>query len=120
METKKDVELLYGDDKELFVLMNSGRSKNRWGHFADYSVEDEVLINIFLEEYYEALSKLPEQEQQVLLKYYDENGIHSVKTKDIGLELNITESKVYTLKAKALKKLSRNPRLKSYKEEQNF
>ncbi len=115
-DIKKDIELFYNDDSELFILMNSGRSKNKF-HNLNLSVEEEALNNVFLEDYYEALNNLSDLEKQVLLKYFDENGVHSKKAKEIGTELEITQGEVYKIKTKALKKLSRNPILQNYNEE---
>jgi len=117
VEIKNNIELLFGDDSELLILMNSGRSKDKWHRFNYLSVEDEALNNIFLEDYYKALRKLPKLESQVLLKYFDENGVHSMKAKEISAELDITEKQVYKIKTKALKRLSKDDKLKSYKEE---
>lgn|GEM_PF-6028690 len=113
-ETKKDIELLFGDDSELLILMNSSRNKNKWHYSNNTFVEDEALNNVFLEDYYESLNQLPEIERQVLLKYFDEFGIHSMTAKEIGAELDITESQVYKVKRKALEKLSKNPKLQNY------
>lgn len=110
----EEIELLYGNDSELLSLINNGRSEDKWNYSTNISMEDEVLNNLFLLDYYEELDKLPEIERQVLLKSFDENGMPYMKTKEIVAELGITKNQFYSVKTKALKRLSQNPKLQSY------
>ena len=114
--TKRDIELLFGDDSELLILMNANRSKGKWYRNSSASIEDTALESVFFDDYYAALEQLSENEKQVLLMYFDKNGIHSMKAKEIGLQLSMTENQVYKTKAKALKKLRQNPVLQGYNE----
>lgn len=111
---KRDIELLYEDDSDFFMLMYMDNRKSK--RTVDISLEEEVINNLFLKDYYAALDELTEIEKQVLLNYYDVNGIHSKTAKEIGEELCISERKVYNIKTRALKKLSFNSKLKGYNE----
>jgi len=113
-----DIELLFADDSELLILLNSNANQRGFSRQATLSVEEEAENDAFLEDYYEALSNLPEEEREVLLRYFNEDGIHSMKAEDIASELGISKSRVYKIKAKALKRLSKNPKLQSYNEEE--
>ena len=112
---QSDINLLYENDNELMILLTSGRGN--WSHTMPQSTEEEALNNVFLQDYYQALENLPELEREVLKRYFDENGIHSMRAKEIGAELDITEKKVYQVKTKALKLLSKNHKLQGYNEE---
>lgn len=111
---KRDIELLFGDDNELLTLLVAGRNRGKI-HQINVSLEDEALNNVFLNDYYIAVNELPELERDVLLRYYDELGYHNMSAKEIGAELGISETKVYNVKTRALKKLSDNKKLQSYK-----
>jgi len=111
--TQKDIELLYEDDPDFFMLMYMDK-KRRSSRSVDIPLEDEVINNLFLEDYYVALDELSEIEKQVLLSYYDINGIHSKTAKEIGSELSISERQVYNVKTRALRKLSQNRKLQEY------
>lgn len=115
-EAVNAINLLYLDDPELFILMNSGKNKSTV-HTQNVLLEDEMGSKFFVEDYYNALEELPGLEKEVLIRYYDEDGRHFTKAKDIAEELGITESKVYSLKKKALNRLSKNPILQSYLED---
>lgn len=111
---QQDVELLYGSDDELFELLKSGKDSRRQ---IKMTLEEEVLNNLFLSDYYSELELLPKLEREVLLRYFDENGQHSMTAKSIGKELEITSAKVYKLKDSGLKRLSKSKKLQAYYEE---
>lgn len=115
-QASEAVQLLYMDDEDLFFLMNNQNRKDRYHHTVDIPVEDEVCSNLFLHDYYEALEELPSLEKEVLIRYYDQDGRHSTKAKDIAEELNITEKKVYALKDRGLSRLRKNKKMQSYLE----
>lgn len=110
---KNDIEILYGNDLELFILLN-GNNKSKTDTL---SVEDEALNNLFMRDYYAELNNLSSLEREVLLKYFDSNGQHSLTAKEIGSELGITSNRVYKEKTKALKKLQSSKIMQSYLEE---
>lgn len=112
---QSDINLLYENDDELMLLLTS--HKRNWSHYINQSTEEEAISNAFMQDYYQALENLPELEKEVLKRYFDENGIHSIGAKEIGAELGITERKVYQIKTKALKRLSKNTKLQSYNED---
>lgn len=112
---KHDIELLFGDDAEILLLSTSGRENRR--RQCRLSTEEEALDNLFLEDYHRALEELPELERRVMQLYYDETGAHSMKAKEIGAQLDISDNKVYKAKTKALKLLSNNQKIREYNEE---
>jgi len=114
-DIKKDIEILFGDDPELLLLMTSGKSTGKW-YSPNTPIDDEVFSNLFLDDYYKALEDLPELERQVLLMWFDENGTHTMKAKEIGSELGITENRVCKVKSLALKRLRENETIKAYNE----
>ena len=113
IKTKNDIELLYGEDLELFILLNGINTQKT----CDLTVEEEVFNNLFMSDYYKELENLTKLEREVLLKYYDENGQHSVTAKEISSELGITVDKVYKVRTRALKKLQNSKIMQSYLEE---
>lgn len=112
---QNDINLLYENDDELMLLLTTHRGN--WSHNINQSTEEEALGNVFMQDYYQALENLSELEKEVLKRYFDENGIHSIGAKEIAAELGITERKVYQIKIKALKRLSKNTKLQSYNED---
>ena len=70
-----------------------------------------------MQDYYKELDKLTYLEREVLLRYFDSLGQHSVTAKEIGNDLGITPAKVYKEKDKALKKLQNSKIMQSYIEE---
>jgi len=101
----------------LLTLINSDEAKGKWNSAISFSTEEEALNNIFLDDYHQSLSQLPEMERQVLERYFDELGIHSEKVKEIGKDLGITPNKVYKVKSKALTRLRNDPIMQSYLED---
>lgn len=114
LNIKSNIELLYAEDLELFILLNDNKERNRT--FA-FPVEEEALSNLFMQDYYKELDKLTNLEREVLLRYFDSLGQHSVTAKEIGNDLGITPAKVYKEKDKALKKLQNSKIMQSYIEE---
>lgn len=80
------------------------------------SVEDEAFGNMFMDDYLKALDCLTPLAREILLMYYDENGVHSFKAKEIAERLGIKERDVYREKDKALKILKKSDVLKNYLE----
>lgn len=80
------------------------------------SVEDEAIQNVFLEDYYKSLEELPEQEKEVLKRWYNFLGKHEMNAKEIAEELNISPRIVYQKKEQALKRLAKVKRLIAYQE----
>jgi len=80
------------------------------------SLEDEVTGNMFREDYLKVLDELPPLTKKVMLMYYDENGSHSSKAKEIASKLGIKERDVYREKDKALRFLRKSETIKSYLE----
>lgn len=115
-EIKHDIELLFNDDEELMLMISSDGARDKRKSSKYLLLEDEALDNLFLEDYHTSLNDLQELEREVLLKYFDENGVHSMTAKEIGAELGIPQGQVYKVKTKALKKLRKNPKMQSYKE----
>lgn len=76
--------------------------------------EEAALQNIFMNDYYQALSELPDLEAKVLNLYFDANGEHSKTAKEIALELGISPAKVYQKKNNGLKKLRYNSKMIAY------
>lgn len=110
---KENFYLLYNNDPELVdLLLERDRTKRR-----RENVEEEVLDNLFLEDYCRALESLSELERKIMLMYYDELGYNKMTTKGIANELGVTPSKVKYERAKALRKLRNNKILLSYLEE---
>lgn len=107
---QRDICILYSEDEELVA------SKRCAGLVADVSLEDQVIGNLFLEDYYRELSKLDDIQRDILLNWFDQNGVHATSARDIATKLGITPNKVYKEKAKALRKLASSEVLKSYNE----
>ena len=112
---KKDIQILFADDEDLISILDYNNSQKKRN--VSIELEDEVINNLFLEDYYKALQGLPHLEREVLLRYFDSNGVHSMTAKEIGEELNITPNKVYKLKRQGLDRLSNNIVIQSYCEE---
>lgn len=91
------------------VMLDTGKTQKK-------SVEEEVELKLFLEDYQEALEELNELQRVILQYWFDENGIHSMNAKEIASLLNLTPAKVYQEKDKAIKKLQKSKKLKSYSE----
>ena len=79
------------------------------------SLEETVENTFFYNDYMDSLLELSEEERRVLKLWYDENGKHAYTAKEIGAILGIKPSKVNSIKTKALKKVSDNPRMLKYK-----
>ena len=109
-EIENSISILYGDDETIFISReNTSKTQKK-------SVEDEVELKLFLEDYQEALKELNELQRVILQYWFDENGIHSMNAKEIASLLNLTPAKVYQEKDKAIKKLQKSKKLKSYSE----
>ena len=109
-EIENSISILYGDDEAIFI------SREDTGKTQKKSVEEEVELKLFLEDYQEALEELNELQRVILQYWFDENGIHSMNAKEIASLLNLTPAKVYQEKDKAIKKLQKSKKLKSYSE----
>ena len=108
---EEDIQVLFSIDDNLAESRIDAKRE------VDLSVEDSVQISMFLEDYQAALLELTDIERNVLLAWFDENGVHAAGAKEIGESLGITSKKVYREKEKALKKLAKNPIMQSYNEE---
>lgn len=107
---QRDIEILYSKDDS---LIPSGQGVD---HGESPSLEDTVIGNLFLEDYYQEVLKLDSMQRDILLQWFDVNGMHSTSAKDIAEKLGITPNKVYKEKAKALKKLASSSVLKAYRD----
>ena len=108
---EEDIQVLFSIDDNL------AESRIDAKRVADLSIEDSVEISMFLEDYRKALLELTDVERNVLMQWFDEDGLHTAGAKEIGENLGITPKKVYREKEKALKKLASNPIMQSYNEE---
>ncbi len=91
-------------------------SRNHSTPSQSLNVEDEVIGDMFREDYLRGLNELTPLAQKIMLMYYDENGTHSFKAKEIASKLGIKENDVYREKAKALKLLRKNGIIQGYLE----
>lgn len=81
------------------------------------TLEEEVMNNSFLVDYYQTLNSLPPQERTVLLLWFDSNGLHSYTAQEISNKIGVSVSKVYKLKQKALSRLAKNKVMQDYQKE---
>lgn len=108
---EEDIQVLFSIDDNLV------ESRIEAKRAVDLSIEDSVEISMFLEDYHNALLELTDVERNVLMQWFDEDGLHTAGAKEIGESLGITPKKVYREKEKALKKLAKNQIMQSYNEE---
>lgn len=112
-EVKGWIAKLFNDDVDFFsqvMLQDNARKR----YTPNDCLEDEVESNFFLDDYYNAIQDLPENEREVMLQYYDQFGYHNQSAKLIADNLSITPAKVYQTKEKALKRLRQNKNLQGY------
>ncbi len=115
-EIKNYVQLIYCDDETLMGLAERKIDSKRG---PERSVEEEVILQEFLDDYKKALESLPLVQRKIWDRWYDEDGIHSVSAKELAQELGISERKVYAEKEKGKVLLKQNEVLRSYLEEEN-
>ena len=106
-------QLIYCDDETLMGFMERKKDSKR---VPEKSVEDEVLMQQFIEDYSCALKSLPPIQKRIWESWYDENGMHTTTAKELSEELGIPKSKVYTEKEKGKMILKQNPTLRAYYE----
>lgn len=113
---KKDIKLLFESGEEIYSYLNQERNKSKF-HNSNILLEEEILNDCFMEDYYKCLNSLDPLERNVLLSYFDSNGMSNRTTKEISEEFDIKEKEVYKVKVKALNKLRNNEIIQNYLEE---
>lgn len=96
------------DDKKEYKSITTFDEKRR-------SLEDQIIASQFMADYNSCLLELSTLERRVLKRWFDENGKHSYTSKEIADELGLDEKEVPKIKTKALKNISKNPRMQKYK-----
>ena len=100
--------LLYSDDESIFDSRDARRKKDH------LSVEEQAEVELFLEDYRQALEELSPIQKNILNLWFDDNGIHSMSAKEISSVLGISSKEVYQEKEKAIRSLQKSKTLKSY------
>jgi len=98
----KALDIMYAD--ELFLDTMPKES----GYNPEFTLEEEAIDNLFMEDYKEACSELTDMQREILSYWFDSMGRHSHSAQEISSELGISKSDVVKEKNKALKKLSKN------------
>ncbi len=80
------------------------------------SLEDEVIENLFRDDYLKVLNELSPLAQRIMHMYYDDNGTHGFTAREIALKLGIKVNDVYREKEKALKLLKKSNIIQGYLE----
>lgn len=112
-EVKNYTQLIYCDDE---TLMGFAEKKRDLKGLPEKSLEDEVLMKQFLEDYSCALESLPPIQKKIWESWYDENGTQATTAKELSEILGIPKSKVYQEKEKGKILLRQNPTLRAYYE----
>ena len=108
LDIEKDISLLYSDDESIFDSRDARRKKDH------LSVEEQAEVELFLEDYRQALEELSPIQKNILNLWFDDNGIHSMSAKEISSVLGISSKEVYQEKEKAIRSLQKSKTLKSY------
>lgn len=108
LDIEKDISLLYSDDESIFDSRDARRKKDH------LSVEEQVEVELFLEDYRQSLEELSPIQKNILNLWFDDNGIHSMSAKEISSVLGISSKEVYQEKEKAIRSLQKSKTLKSY------
>lgn len=108
------IQLIYCDDETLMGFVERKKSAKRR---VEKSLEEEVLVHQFFEDYNQALENLPPIPRRIWQSWYDEDGTHTVTAKSLAKELGISESKVYQEKEKGKALLKKDPTLCAYYKE---
>lgn len=106
---EEDISILYRGDESIFDRSSVGRSSS-------LSVEEQVEVQLFLDDYHQALEKLSPIQRDVLNLWFDSRGIHSMSSQEISSVLGISPKKVYREKEKALRLLRQSPTLSNYRD----
>jgi RNA polymerase sigma factor (sigma-70 family) len=113
-QIKFNALLLYQADPELLdTLLENDKNKKR----THLSLEDEVINDLFLEDYEKAKSKLTNDERQVLELYLDNNGYKAHTIKEISQILKMSTYNVKKHKENAIRKLSLDKSIYYYLED---
>jgi len=112
-EVNNYIQLIYCDDDTLMGFAEKRRDSKR---LPEKSLEEEVLMKQFLEDYFHALEELSPIQKRIWESWYDEDGIHTVTARELSKELGISESKVYREKEKGKALLRQNLVLRAHYE----
>lgn len=98
----KALNIMYADEVFLDTMPKES------GYNPEFTLEEEAIDNLFMEDYKEACSELTDIQREILSYWFDSMGRHSYSAQEISKELGIKKSDVIKEKNKALKKLSKN------------
>ncbi len=101
-ECTKALNIMYADEVFLDTMPKES------GYNPEFTLEEEAIDNLFMEDYKEACSELPDIQREILSYWFDSMGRHSYSAKEISEKLGISQSEVSKEKNKALKKLRKN------------
>ena len=105
-----DLDLLYFYFQEIarFKILNRKEERELWEiikNSSSYNPEQVAELNEELDDMFQKMEKLSKQEQKVLEINFGLNEKKIKTLQRIGNELNLTSSRIYQIKARALQKL---------------
>lgn len=109
LEIEKDISLLYSDDESIFDSPDVRKNN-------PLSVEEQIEVQFFLEDYHQTLEELSPIQKTILNLWFDEDGFHSMSAKEISSTLGISSKKVYREKEKAINHLQKSKVIQGYRE----
>lgn len=101
-ECTKALNIMYADEVFLDTMPKES------GYNPEFTLEEEAIDNLFMEDYKEACSELTDIQREILSYWFDSMGRHSYSAKEISEKLGISQSEVSKEKNKALTKLRKN------------